>query len=356
MIIDLCAISSTLYAVILSRAVVHVPSLQKLSLCADRYTSMSYVPTSASSKQLHLHLLHSRLLAEAERLIAAVESNQLSLEHGVAIDLKTSTLVALDTTEAGGVSLVDGGEGDLVTGDLGHVGVADGDGHVGESGATWVDVTSDLGVELSALDLGVVGVGDLLIDEEQRCAGVSNGVGALGVLEHLITNGELGGGKLPEAGLSLDRDPCHLTLELGSIDLAELVHTGAIGVKISSENGHVEIVHDIVEESLLGSLLGTVVDSVKVGESKTDEAISVGVLDKRLRDGVGQLDGLALDLNTSDSDSVSTNGSGSTGAVTVADLPLSTLSLLESSRLGSIECSVLANRSGVKLSAKHPPK
>jgi len=73
-----------------------------------------------------LHLLW-RLLAKAQRLVAAIESNKLRLEHCVAVDLEPSTLVTLNTSEAGRVGLVDRREGDLVTGDLSHVGVADGD-------------------------------------------------------------------------------------------------------------------------------------------------------------------------------------------------------------------------------------
>ena len=285
------------------------------------------------------------LLAEAERLVTAVEGNELSLEHGVTVDLETGTLVALHTTEAGCVGLVHSSEGDLVSGDLGHVGVADSDGHVGKGSRARVDETADLSVELSTLYLGVICLGNLLIDEKERCTGVGNGIRALGVLEELVTDSELGGIELPETGLGLDGNPGHLALELGSIDLAKLVHTCAIGVEVGGEDRHVEVAHNIVEEGLRRSLLGAIVDSVEVRESKTNKTIGVGVLNERLRNLVGQLNGLALNLDASDGDGVRTDCSSSTRAVTVADLPLSTLSLLEGSRLGGIEGSVAASSS-----------
>lgn len=186
-----------------------------------------------------MRLFGDWLLTKTKGLVTTVESDELRLEHGVAVDLQTCTLVTLYTTEAGRVCCVDSGKGDLATGDLGHVGVTDGDTHVGESGAAGVDETADLSVELSTLDLRVVCLSDLLVDKEERCAGVGNGVGALRVLEQLVTDSELGRAKLPEASVGLDGDPCHLAFELGGVNLAELVHTGAIWVEIGSEDGHV---------------------------------------------------------------------------------------------------------------------
>lgn len=212
-------------------------------------------------------LCDGRLLAEAEGLVAAVEGNELRLEHGVAVDLETGALVTLDATEAGGVCLIDGGEGDLVTGDLGHVGVTDGNSHIGKLSAARVDVATDLSVELGALDLGVVGVGDVLVDEEERSSGVGNGLRGAGVLGDLAVDGELGRRELPEARGGVDGDPGHVADELGGVDLAELVDTGAIGVEIGSEDGHVQAAHHVVEEGLLGELLGSVVDCALLARS-----------------------------------------------------------------------------------------
>ena len=57
--------------------------------------------------------------------------------------------------------------------------------------------------------------------------------------------------------------------------------------------------------------------SVELGESKTDKAISVGILNERLRDSVGELDSLILDCDAANCNGVSTNSASSTrrGAV-----------------------------------------
>ena len=305
----------------------------------------------------YLRSLHHTLLGgEAKGLVATVESDELGLEHCVSVDLETGTLVTLNTSKAGGVSLVDGGKGDRTARNLGHVVVTNSNGDVGESSTAGVDETTDLGVELGTLDLGVVGIGDLLINEKERCTGVGNGIRALGVLNHLVANSELGGGELPESSLSLDRNPGHLAGDLGSVDLSEVVAACTIGVEVGSEHGHVEIFHNVVEEGLRGCLLGAVVDSVEVGESKTDETVSVSVLNKRLGDRIGQLDDLVLDLNTSNGDSVRANDTSSTGAITIADFPLRTGNCLERSRLSGIKCGVLTDGSLGKLGAEHPPE
>jgi hypothetical protein len=71
--------------------------------------------------------------------------------------------------------------------------------------------------------------------------------------------------------------------------------------------------------------------SVEAGESKTDETVSVGILYERLRDLVGKFDGLVLDCNTSNSDSISTDSTSSTGAIAVTDFELGTIGLFEGS-------------------------
>ena len=118
-------------------------------------------------KDGYLRLLYCRLLAETERLVATIEGNELSLEHGVTVNLETGALVALNAAEAGRVCLVDSGKSDLVTRNLGHVGVTDSNRHIGKGSGARVDVTTNLSIELGALDLGVVGIGDLLVDEKE---------------------------------------------------------------------------------------------------------------------------------------------------------------------------------------------
>ena len=84
----------------------------------------------------YLSSLHTLLGGEAKGLVAAVESDELRLEHCVSKDLKTGTLVTLNTSKAGGVSLIDGGKGDRTARNLGHVVVTNGNRDVGESSST----------------------------------------------------------------------------------------------------------------------------------------------------------------------------------------------------------------------------
>jgi hypothetical protein len=117
-------------------------------------------------QETHLQLLGRHL----QSLVLAVENNILGAEHDVSVDLEVGTAVALDAAEAGvGVDL---GEGNHVSGDLGHVGGAHGDGEIGHLCVAWVGETSDLGVVDGSLDLAVVGGGDLGIDEEEGSSGV----------------------------------------------------------------------------------------------------------------------------------------------------------------------------------------
>lgn len=301
-----------------------------------------------------MRLSNRGLLTEAKRRVAAVESDKLSLEHGVAVDLETGTLVALNSTEAGRVGLVDSRESDLVSGNLGHVGVTNGNGHVGQSGVARVDETTNLGIELRTLDLGVVGIGDRLVHKEKGGTSVSDGLGSTGVLKDLVANGKLGRRELPEARRGVHGDPSHLALELGGIDLAELVNTSAIRVKISGEHREVEVAHDVVEEGLLGRLLGTIVDSVESREGKTNKTVGVGVLNKGARYGAGKFDSLVLDGHTANGDCVSANSSSSTGSITVGDLPLCTGHVLECGRLSRVVNTVANGGLLGKIGAENP--
>jgi hypothetical protein len=89
-------------------------------------------------------------------------------------------------------------------------------------------------------------------------------------------------------------------------------------------------------------------------ESKTDEAVCVGVLDEGLGNCVGELDGLVLDLDTTNVDNVSTHGTSSTRAVTVGDGELGALQFLEGRRFGGVEGGVLANGGLGKVGREHP--
>lgn len=119
------------------------------------------------------HPLPSELVLgrDAQALVAAVEHDELRLEHGVAVDLQVGAAVALDAAEARGAGLVDRRERHLVAGDRGHV-VADGHAEVREVGVAGVSEAAGGCVVCGALYLAVVGGRDVIVDEEERGTGV----------------------------------------------------------------------------------------------------------------------------------------------------------------------------------------
>jgi hypothetical protein len=243
----------------------------------------------------HHCLLHKRLLSKSKTLVTSVESNKLRLEHRVPKNLKPRTLITLHATKARRIRLIHSRKRDLVSWNLGHVRVTNRDREIRQFSATRVDEATDLRIVLRALDLRVVCLGDLLVDEHKRSARVGNGVGGSEVLKDLVADGKFRRRELPESSLGFDGDPDHLALEFGSVDFAELVDAGAVGIEVGGEDGQVEAAHDVVEEGFGGRLLGAIVDGVEVGEGEADEAVGVGVLDEGLGDGVGKLDGLVVD-------------------------------------------------------------
>jgi hypothetical protein len=271
-----------------SKPVEFIMSSQTYLSCRILYTSWIFT-------HCHHHLLHKRLLPKAKTLVPSVESNKLCLEHRIPKDLKPRTLISLHATKASRIRLIHSRKRDLVSRNLGHVRVADRNGEIRQYSRARVDEATDLRIVLRALDLRVVCLGDLLVDEQKRSACVGNGVGCSEVLEDLVANGKFRRRELPESSLGFDGDPDHFALEFGSVDFAELVDTGAIGVEVGGEDGQVEAAHDVVEEGFGGRLLGAIVDGVEVGKGKADEAVGVGVLNEGLGDVVGELDGLIVD-------------------------------------------------------------
>lgn len=238
------------------------------------------------------------------------------------------------------VGALDGGRGATdVEGKIGHLGVAR------------EDETTGLRVVGGTGNGGVVSVDGSRVGEDEGGTGVGNGLSTSGtLLGGAAVNGKAFAGELPESLGVVDGDPGHGAGELGGVDAAELVGAGGVGTKVSSEERLGERGHDVVEEGLL--LLG--LDGVELGKGKTEETVVVGVLDERLGDGGGELDGLGSDSGATNVDRVGTDVSGGSGAITVADLEGSTLHQSERLRLGGIENSVSRGSSSAQLVVEHP--
>jgi hypothetical protein len=111
------------------------------------------------------------LSSKAESWALGVKDDILALEEDITKDRESDAGVALDTTEAGGAAVGDGGEVDVFTGDDGVVAVDDG-GEGGESGGAGEDVAAVGGAVLGPGDLRVVVVDDAVVEQEEGGAGV----------------------------------------------------------------------------------------------------------------------------------------------------------------------------------------
>jgi len=168
-----------------------------------------------------MHLLSSETKLRGRVLHG--EDNKLALEEDVTEDGDAGAGAGLDTTVALGGS--DLSVVDVAAGDSELLATNDG-GEAGESGRAGEDVTTLAVGVLGSGDLGVVGVDDVVGEEHEGGAGVSNGrVGAGN--GGTAADGVTSGGELPEAVLSVDVDVGDGTGVLGGVNVAEVVRSGA---------------------------------------------------------------------------------------------------------------------------------
>lgn len=173
-------------------------------------------PCYAASSTRCLHLLSS----ESELGGAgAFENDKLALEEDVTEDGKTDTAVGLETTEAlgaGDAAIVHVGAGN------GELGATDDGGEAGEGGGAREDVTA-LGAAVGGTgDLGVVGVDDGVVEEEEGGAGVSDGVDGLGD-GGAGADGVAVSGEAPVAFAAVGVDVGDAAGVLGAVDEAKVV-------------------------------------------------------------------------------------------------------------------------------------
>lgn len=178
----------------------------------------------------------------------------------------------------------------------------------------------------------------------------SDGIVGSGVVDHLAVNHERLGRELPESLAGIHSSVSQLALELGVIDGAEFVGAGGVVGQVGSEDGLVEVGHDVIEEGLLLLWL----DGVDLAKGKTHESISVGVLDERLGNSGGHLNGLLGDSSATNVNGVKANVAGGTATIAVGDEETGTIHGLEGSAFGGIESSMAANGTPRKLGAEDP--
>lgn len=293
--------------------------------------------TLSKAQQTSAHAMFLVLLRETEGLVAAVEDGKVLLEQHVAEDLQTLATVALDAAEAGVVA--DASERDVLARDGGdEAAVADLHTEVRHVGVARVDVTAGSRGYLRALDLLVKSLRNVVVDQEQGRASVGNSGAGTRVLNGLAADAVGRGIELPEALAGVDRGEVNVARVLAGVDASELVGSGGVVLKVGSEERLVQVVHDAVEEGLLRLRL----HGVDAAEGETEETVVVLVGDKGAGELGGELDSLSGGSSTADVDIVEADGTGSTAAVAVLDLPGALRVFLPGGALARVKCSVLA--------------
>jgi hypothetical protein len=130
-------------------------------------------------------------------------------------------------------------------------------------------------------------------------------------------NGVSIGSEGPETLRVVDISVCDVTSVLGVIGESKVVHTGLSVLEQNTEDGLAQGVLDIVKESLLRG--GA--NSVDAAEGKAEKTIDRGVVSERAAGLGGDLDGLLVEGDTSDLDSVFVDVTAGRAAIAVADVP-----------------------------------
>jgi len=233
------------------------------------------------------------LLRQAKGEISKVEDGKVLLEQDGAVDLDPLALVALHAAEAG--ILAYAGVLDVGAVEVGDEAVvANRHAERGNVGVAGVDVPAGRVVHGGALDLCVVGFGDVVVDHHERGAGVGDGGAGAGVRHVLAADAVDVGRELPEAAAGVDFGGVQLALVLAGVDSAEFVGAGGIDVEVCGECLFFELVGDTFEERLLA--LG--LDCVDYAEREAKQTVVVLVRDEGAGDGRGDLDGLPGRGNT----------------------------------------------------------
>lgn len=227
--------------------------------------------------------------SETQRVVAAVEGNELGLEHDVTVDLEVG-VDGLDTSEAGGTGLVNWSKVDVLALDGSHVSTNINH-HIWQSSRAGERNTSNLGIIGRTLNTTVVGADNLGVHQHKGGSGVSNGLSTWSS-HHLSTDRHgTSGAELPETVGGVDCSPLHGTVELGGVNVTELVSTGCSWAEIGGEDRGLEVRGCVVEEGLLLLRL----HGVELGEGESDKSVGLSVLCERLGNGGGELDGLVGD-------------------------------------------------------------
>ena len=271
------------------------------------------VSRSGQNKLSRMTIYHLRLLSKANLRTSAVENDVLALEEDITKDGETDSGVALDTTEAGTITV--GSEVD-VSARNGVDGATNLNTKVRESRGAREGIAAGALAVLSTLDLSVVGRDDVVVDVEERSAGVSDGVN-VGGGSGAAANGVASSSEFPETIRGVHIDVGDLAGVGGSVNEAEGVSTWATLLQVGGKEGLGKVGLDSVKEGR-GRLR---LDRVDAAERKTQEAVVGSVGHELAGDRGGGLDSLRGGGDTADNYLVGINVSSSAGAISVTNLP-----------------------------------
>ena len=181
-----------------------------------------------------------------------MESEESTPEHDISIYLQRISLVALYATVAPSRTnrcIIYQGRWDHD-----HV-IVDADSHA-EGGkcsslCAGEDVAADRIRVSRVWDLGIVLLGDAIVDDEEGGAGICNGGRPREVVHLLTTNRDPRGRELPESIGAVDRNPGELTVKFRCVDGPKLVKASSIFFEISGKDRLRQAGQNIVEECLL---------------------------------------------------------------------------------------------------------
>ncbi|KAI6755704.1 hypothetical protein HG531_004810 [Fusarium graminearum] len=242
----------------------------------------------------HNKLLFQRrlqsLLCPANLLVATVKDNKSSLESNITKDVDTNILTGLDTTEAGGRSVLDRSVVDVRTGD-GNGHTTNSKAEVGQRSGAAEDVTAVRRAVASTANLGVVGRVDGGREKKEGGTGIGN---------------TSDGASVDKSLRGVNGSVANLAGIRRAVDETKVVGSGLLVLQVGCEDSGLEAGGSVVEE---GVLLGGC-DGVDGAETKTEEAVETSLLLKLVRDTLGRLYSLGADNEASNRDLVLVNVSG----------------------------------------------
>lgn len=189
------------------------------------------------------------LLSPTNLLVTTIENNKSSLKGDITEDVDANIFARLNTTEAGGRTVLDRSIVDVRAGN-GDSNTTNGKAEVGQRSRAAEDVSTVSRTVLSSADLGIVCGVDAGREEEEGGAGISNTIDGASV-DGSRANGVARSSEVPETLRRVHGSVSDLASVGCAIDVAKVVSTRLLVLEIGSEDRVAEGRLGVVEEGLL---------------------------------------------------------------------------------------------------------